>query len=134
MQAAKLLGAGRVVAAGRNREALDRAVELGADATVVLGEAGDLVEAFKEAAGGGGIDVTVDPLWGEPAVAAIKAANRFARHVALGQSAGHRGHDRLARRAQQGRSRSSATPTTRSPTRTAARPTSGWPPTPRRAS
>ena len=87
VQAAKLLGAGRVVAAGRNREALDRAIELGADATVVLGEADDLVEAFKEATGGG-IDVTVDPLWGDPAVAAIKAANRFARHVALGQSAG----------------------------------------------
>ncbi len=86
VQAAKLLGASRVVAAGRNREALDRAVELGADATVVLGEADDLVEAFKEATGGG-IDVTVDPLWGDPAVAAIKAANRFARHVALGQSA-----------------------------------------------
>ena len=32
--------------------------------------------------------MTVDPLWGDPAVAAIKAANRFARHVALGQSAG----------------------------------------------
>lgn len=87
VQAAKILGAGRVVAAGRNREALDRAAELGADATVVLGEADDLVEAIREAAGGG-VDVTVDPLWGDPAVAAIKAANRFARHVALGQSAG----------------------------------------------
>jgi NADPH2:quinone reductase len=32
--------------------------------------------------------VIVDPLWGEPAVAAMAAANRFARHVALGQSAG----------------------------------------------
>jgi NADPH:quinone reductase-like Zn-dependent oxidoreductase len=85
VQAAKLLGAGRVIAAGRNPRALERAKELGADATVVL--EGDLVEAFKEAAGGG-IDVTVDPLWGDPAVAAIKAANRFARHVALGQSAG----------------------------------------------
>lgn len=86
VQAAKLLGAGRVVAAGRNPQALERAGELGADATVALGDADDLVEAFKEAAGGG-IDVTVDPLWGDPAVAAIKAANRFARHVALGQSA-----------------------------------------------
>ena len=87
VQAAKLLGAGRVVAAGRDRAALDRAAELGADATVALGDADDLAEAFREAAGGG-VDVTVDPLWGDPAVAAIKAANRFARHVALGQSAG----------------------------------------------
>ncbi len=85
VQAAKILGAGRVIAAGRNAEGLARAKELGADETVVL--EGDLVEAFKEASGGG-VDVTVDPLWGEPAVAAIKAANRFARHVALGQSAG----------------------------------------------
>jgi len=30
----------------------------------------------------------LDPLWAEPAVAAMQAANRFARHVALGQSAG----------------------------------------------
>jgi NADPH2:quinone reductase len=32
--------------------------------------------------------VVVDPLWGHPAVAALGATNRFARHVALGQSAG----------------------------------------------
>ena len=39
VQAAKLLGAGRVVAAARSEEALERARELGADATVRLGAA-----------------------------------------------------------------------------------------------
>ena len=88
VQAAKLLGASRVVAAGRNPEGLARAAELGADETVSLTDAGDgLAEAFREASGGG-LDVIVDPLWGEPALAAMEAANRFARHVALGQSAG----------------------------------------------
>jgi NADPH:quinone reductase-like Zn-dependent oxidoreductase len=86
VQAAKLLGASRVVAAGRSEEGLARAKELGADETVSLTGGGDLTEAFREASGGG-LDVIVDPLWGEPAVAAMAAANRFARHVALGQSA-----------------------------------------------
>jgi NADPH2:quinone reductase len=87
VQAARLLGAGRVVAAGRDSEGLARAAELGADATVALGEADDLEQAFRDA-GEGGFDVVVDPLWGEPAVAAIKASNRLARFVQLGQSAG----------------------------------------------
>ena len=86
VQGAKLLGASRVVAAGRNESALARAAELGADATVQLGGA-DLAERFKEAAGDG-FDVIVDPLWGEPGVAAMEASKRFTRHVALGQSAG----------------------------------------------
>jgi NADPH2:quinone reductase len=98
VQGAKLLGASRVVAAGRNERALARAADLGADATVRLGGdtqptspagTGDLAEAFKQAAGdAGGFDVIVDPLWGEPGVAAMEASKRFTRHVALGQSAG----------------------------------------------
>jgi NADPH:quinone reductase-like Zn-dependent oxidoreductase len=87
VQAARLLGAGRIVAAGRRAGALERARTLGADETLVLTEYEDLAEAFREATGGGP-DVTIDPLWGEPGVAAIKAAKRFTRHVALGQSAG----------------------------------------------
>jgi len=89
VQGAKLLGASRVVAAGRNERALARAAELGADATVRLGDDGDLAERFKASAGdAGGFDVIVDPLWGEPGIAAMEAAKRFTRHVALGQSAG----------------------------------------------
>jgi NADPH:quinone reductase len=86
-QAAKLLGAERVVAVGRNRERLKRAAELGADATVSLQE-DDLVAAFKEAAGGDGPTLIVDTLWGPPAVAAIQAAAPGWRLVQIGQSAG----------------------------------------------
>jgi NADPH:quinone reductase-like Zn-dependent oxidoreductase len=87
VQAAKLLGAGRVVAAGRNPERLKRAAELGADATVNI-EEGDLVTAFKESAGGDGPTYIVDTLWGAPAVAAIQAAAPGWRLVQIGQSAG----------------------------------------------
>ena len=90
VQAAKLLGASRIVAAGRDPDGLQRARELGADATVDLTahEGSDaLAEALREAAGGE-LNVTVDPLWGEPAVAAVKASGMGARLVQLGQSAG----------------------------------------------
>jgi NADPH2:quinone reductase len=85
-QAAKLLGAERVVAAGRNPERLERAAELGADATVDLDQE-DLVAAFKEAAGGEGPTHIVDTLWGPPAAAAIQAAAPGWRLVQIGQSA-----------------------------------------------
>jgi NADPH2:quinone reductase len=86
-QAAKLLGAERVVAVGRHPERLKRAAELGADATVSLDE-DDLVAAFREAAGGDGPTHIVDTLWGLPAVAAIRAAAPGWRLVQIGQSAG----------------------------------------------
>jgi NADPH2:quinone reductase len=87
VQAAKLLGAKRVVAVGRNPERLQRAAELGADATVNL-EEDDLVAAFKDAAGGDGPTHIVDTLWGPPAAAAIQAAAPGWRLVQIGQSAG----------------------------------------------
>ena len=87
VQAAKLLGAELVVAAGRNPDRLVRATELGADATVSL-ETDDLIGAFKEATGGEGPTYIVDTLWGPPAVAAIQAAASGWRLVQIGQSAG----------------------------------------------
>ena len=83
VQAARLLGARRVVAAGRNVEALER---LGADATVRL-DGGDLVQSFRDACDGGPT-LIFDPLWGEPLAAALEAAAPGARVVQLGQSAG----------------------------------------------
>jgi NADPH2:quinone reductase len=88
VQAAKLLGATRVVAAGRSQAGLRRAAESGADATIRLDDADDLVEAFKEAFGGEGPSYVFDPLWGEPAAAAVQAAVPWATVVNLGQSAG----------------------------------------------
>jgi NADPH2:quinone reductase len=87
LQAARLLGAERIVAAGRDPAKLERALELGADATVVLDGDG-LAERFREACGGDGPTLVVDPLWGEPARAAADAAAPGARIVQLGQSAG----------------------------------------------
>jgi len=87
VQAAKLLGAGRVVAAGRDPHGLHHALALGADATVDLAADDDLAVAFREAAGGA-LDVVLDPLWGEPAAAALEALGAGGRLVQLGQSAG----------------------------------------------
>jgi NADPH2:quinone reductase len=89
VQAARLLGAGRVVAAGRDGAMLARAAQLGADATVDLSElqADDLTQAFRDAAGGE-VDVVHDPLWGMPAAAAVEVLAVGGRLVQLGQSAG----------------------------------------------
>ena len=88
VQTAKLLGARRVVAAGRSPEGLERARASGADATIRLDEADDLVAAFKGAFGGAGPSYVFDPLWGAPAAAAVQAAVPRATLVNLGQSAG----------------------------------------------
>ena len=87
VQTAKLLGAARVVAAGRSKAGLERALEHGADATIGL-DADGLVEAMKDAFGGEGPNYVFDPLWGEPASAAVQAAVPWATVVNLGQSAG----------------------------------------------
>jgi NADPH2:quinone reductase len=87
LQAARLLGAERVVAAGRDLAKLERALELGADATVEL-DGDELAERLREACGGDGPTLVVDPLWGAPGRAAVDAAAPRARIVQLGQSAG----------------------------------------------
>jgi NADPH2:quinone reductase len=76
LQAAKLLGAAHIVAAGRNPAGLERALELGADEAVGLdGDFGEPTYVF-------------DPLCGEPLERAVAAAAPGARIVQLGQSAG----------------------------------------------
>jgi NADPH2:quinone reductase len=88
VQAAKILGAGRVVAAGRSRDRLERARQAGADEVVVIGGQDGLAAALKEACGGDGPTLVLDPLWGDPLVAALAAAAPGARVVQIGQSAG----------------------------------------------
>ena len=66
------MGAGRVIAAGRNQAILD---QLGATATVTLGGPDDAA-ALAEAAGQDGIHVIIDYLWGHPTEAAIAAITR----------------------------------------------------------
>jgi NADPH2:quinone reductase len=65
VQIAKLLGAGRVIAAGRNEEVLSTLHELGADATLLLSKPSqDLSEVFAREAGNAGFNVIIDYLWG----------------------------------------------------------------------
>ena len=66
------MGAGRVIAAGRNQAILN---QLQATATVALGGPDDRA-ALAEAAGPDGIHVIIDYLWGQPTEAAIAAISR----------------------------------------------------------
>jgi NADPH:quinone reductase len=87
IQAARLKGADRVVGSGRRPQGLETAKDVGADEVVHLDES-NLAQAFKDAFGGEGPTVVIDPLWGEPMVAALDAAAPGARAVQIGQSAG----------------------------------------------
>ncbi len=88
VQLAARLGAGRVVAAARDKTFLDRAGELGADATVRLGgTANDWISELTEASQGG-FDLVLDMLWGPPVEAALAATAPSGRVVQIGASAG----------------------------------------------
>ncbi len=94
---AKLLGAGRVVAAGRNQQALLGLRQLGADAIIRLDvPAQELRESFVREAGRSGFQVVIDYVWGQPTEAFLSAITSagFAeirtetRLVQVGESAG----------------------------------------------
>jgi len=87
VQAAKLLGAGRVVAVGRDESRLAAVVGLGADAAVGLG-GDDFRDRLAAACEGALPTLIVDLLWSEPVEAAAAVAGPGARFVHLGQSAG----------------------------------------------
>jgi len=97
IQTAKLLGAGRVIAAGRNEQVLNTLHDLGADTTIHLDKPGQvLTEAFVREARESGFDVIIDYLWGpttEALLAAIarrdlKPASSRVRLVEVGENAG----------------------------------------------
>lgn len=96
IQTAKLLGAGRIVAAGRNEQVLSTLPDLGADATIRLDRTRpELSEIFAREAGAKAFDVVIDYLWGTPTEALLAAITRkdFAaaasriRLVQVGESA-----------------------------------------------
>jgi NADPH2:quinone reductase len=97
VQVAKRIGARRVVAAGRNPEALARLTELGADAVISLSQGREeLISALRREWDQGGIDVVLDYVWGAPAEAVLQtisqkgfpyAASRL-RYVQVGAMAG----------------------------------------------
>lgn len=97
VQIAKRLGARRIVAAGRNPEALEALTSLGADSLVSLDQSqDDMVAAFRREWDKDGIDVVLDYVWGLPAerlLAAISqkgpqhASGRI-RYIQVGSMAG----------------------------------------------
>jgi NADPH2:quinone reductase len=87
VQASLAAGAARVVAAGRDEDRLRALAAATGCAVVALGQTAPSAADF-EAAADGPVDVIVDPLWGEPALAAMGAAAQRARLVQLGQRAG----------------------------------------------
>ncbi len=97
VQMAKLLGAGRVIGAGRNPQALEKLRALGADATIQLDQPEeDLKKEFAREAGDAGFNVIIDYVWGRPTellLAAITrsefaAVNPEMRLLQVGESAG----------------------------------------------
>ncbi|HWB33234.1 MAG TPA: zinc-binding alcohol dehydrogenase family protein [Acidobacteriaceae bacterium] len=97
VQIAKQMGAHRVIACGRNPQALEEVRDLGADAIVSLDQQHDaLVAALRSEIASGGVDVVLDYLWGPPAQATLEALAQKSlsataprvRYVQIGSSAG----------------------------------------------
>ncbi len=94
VQIAKYLGAGKVIATGRNADSLKTLERLGADVTIPLTEDRSALEdAFKEQFASG-VDVVIDYLWGESAesllISAAKAGKDAVpiRYVQIGSISG----------------------------------------------
>jgi len=94
VQIARHLGAKKVIATGRNTEALRDVAALGADLTVPLVENEDALEESFRAQFAAGVDIVVDYLWGKSAerllIAAAKASEAGAplRFVQIGAVSG----------------------------------------------
>lgn len=87
LQLARHMGAGRIVAAARSEESIQRLVSRGlADAGIKLGGADD-VAALKDASNGG-FDVVLDLVCGQPLLSALKATRWGARIMTIGTGAG----------------------------------------------
>ncbi len=89
VQAARLLGAGRVIAASRDEKGRTRALSLGADALVDLtGDDVDEISRRMAAACDGPLHLVIDPVWGLPAEAAVRVLASGGRLVNIGSAAG----------------------------------------------
>jgi NADPH:quinone reductase-like Zn-dependent oxidoreductase len=74
VQIAKRLGAGKVIALGRNAQALNELPRLGADVTISLNQPDQvIIEAIVNASSTTGMHVVVDYLWGRPTETVIAA-------------------------------------------------------------
>lgn len=99
VQVARLIGAKRIVASGRNDEALRSLADLGADSVIDLKQPDTQVAAaFKREAGATGYGVILDFLWGHPTEVLIATlvpdtlsfAKGRTRLVQIGEMAGPR--------------------------------------------
>jgi NADPH:quinone reductase-like Zn-dependent oxidoreductase len=89
VQVARLLGAGRVIAASRDKDGRALALSRGADAAVDLsGDDVDEISRRIAAACEGPLHLVIDPLWGLPAEAAMRVLGPEGRLVNFGSSAG----------------------------------------------
>jgi NADPH:quinone reductase-like Zn-dependent oxidoreductase len=86
--AARVLGAGRVVAVCRSEKSQERARRLGADAVVPLAGDADHLTARIQDAADGKVDVVVDPVFGVAATAASRVLAPGGRLVNLGGASG----------------------------------------------
>jgi NADPH:quinone reductase-like Zn-dependent oxidoreductase len=73
VQNARILGAGRVIAAGRNPAGLDLAAGAGADVVAIGGDRPADAEALAAALDGGSPGLVLDFVWGQPAEAMFDA-------------------------------------------------------------
>ncbi|WP_217921381.1 quinone oxidoreductase family protein [Miltoncostaea oceani] len=83
VQAARSAGAARVVAVARSDRGRARALDLGADVALPTGP--DLADALR-AECPDGLDLVIDPLWGDSAVAALAALAPRGRLVQVGNA------------------------------------------------
>jgi NADPH:quinone reductase-like Zn-dependent oxidoreductase len=75
IQVAKYLGASRIIATGRSQETLETLSSLGATETITLNQPEEkLLQSFRSAMQGSGVQVVLDYLWGSSAEAILKAA------------------------------------------------------------
>jgi NADPH:quinone reductase-like Zn-dependent oxidoreductase len=79
VQIAKHLGAKKVIATGRDPEALQKLEAIGADSTISLMQPKEAQEAAFQQAFASGVDVVVDYLWGPTAELLIGAISRSGR-------------------------------------------------------
>lgn len=97
VQVAKMLGAGRVIATGRNERSLKLLPRLGADVVIDLKQSDERLAAdLRDAAREKGIDAVVDFIWGHPAEVLIGTfiptqagfAKARIRYIQTGEKAG----------------------------------------------
>ncbi len=94
VQIARHLGAGKVIATGRNPAALEEVASLGADETIALVDDEAALETRFKAVFAQGVDVVLDYLWGMSARTMLVAAARTAgdgvpmRFVQIGSISG----------------------------------------------